>query len=90
MKSFFAVYKLLETPLQNNSNVIPILLAKMAVRAAGLDEDHVAYYTLTWSWLRDDANYTKHAFSKKKEREFFPTIYLKLHYEVLTLNVLQD
>ena len=38
----------------------------MAVRAAGLDGDHVAYYTLTWSWLRDDANYTKHAFSKKK------------------------
>ena len=37
----------------------------MAVRAAGLDGGHVAYYTLTWSWLRGDANYTKHAFSKK-------------------------
>ena len=61
----------------------------MAVRAAGLDGGHVAYYTLTWSWLREDANYTKHAYSKKK-KEFFPTIYLKLHYEVLTLNVFQD
>ena len=30
----------------------------MAVRAAGLDRGHVAYYTLTWSSLRDDANYT--------------------------------
>ena len=27
MKSFFAVYKLLETPLQNNSTVVPMLMA---------------------------------------------------------------
>lgn len=58
MKSFFAVCKLLETPLQNNST---------AVRAAGLDGGQVACYKLKWSWLRGDANYTKHAFSKKRK-----------------------
>lgn len=60
----------------------------MAVRAAGLDGGQVAYYTLNWSWLRGDARYTSTPFPKKKE--FFPTTYLKLNYEVLTLNVFQD
>ena len=75
----------------------PILMAgfvgqKWRLRAAGLDGGLVAYYTLNWRWLRGDARYTSTPFrkKKKKKKEFLPTTYLNLNYEVLTLNVFQD